>query len=177
MKNIIIPIALLLSLTQNIFSQDLIGEYFWVSHTKQSNEYKERLKEMNTFIQPGPTLIYKIYNIYVNLNEIECFDPSCPKESPVIRTVTTIDEGKLRFQNLFSKEIEWECDDSDYFIKPCTSNVTNKPFKLYLNPVEEKDIKHLKNYKDEFSIIKELRKYEISTDYDDIPIKMVISRP
>ncbi|MBK8395733.1 MAG: hypothetical protein IPL26_10920 [Leptospiraceae bacterium] len=51
--------------------------------------------------------------------------------------------------------------------------MVNVNFDLYLNPIEEKDIKHLKVYQDEFAIIKELRKYKISAEYDDIPEKNI----
>lgn len=169
-------LILFFSLSKQILANDLIGDYFWASYKKQSNDYKERLEEMNKLVQPSPILIYKINNIYVELNEIDCFDSSCSEESPIIKSFAVADAGKIRFQKIISKQNDWECDDSDYFIKHCNSNVVKVNFDLYLNPIEEKDIKHLKVYQDEFAIIKELRKYKISAEYDDIPVKTILTK-
>ena len=176
MINLFLFLILFFSLSKQILANDLIGEYFWASYKKQSSDYKERLEEMNKLAQPGPILIYKLNNIYVDLSEIDCFDPSCPAESPVVNSFAVADAGKLRFQKIISKQIAYECDDSDYFIKHCSSNVANVNFDLYLNSIEEKDIKHLKVYQDEFAIIKELSKYKISAEYDDIPVKTILTK-
>ena len=98
-------LILFFSLSKQILANDLIGEYFWASYKKQSSDYKERLEEMNKLAQPGPILIYKVNNIYVDLSEIDCFDPSCPAESPVVNSFAVADAGKLRFQKIISKQM------------------------------------------------------------------------
>ncbi len=174
MSKIFLILLLFFSTIFQISASDLVGEYFWVSYKKASNEYSERLEEMKK--EENPDIIYKINNVYVLLNSIDCFDPSCPPESDVIKAVADARGNQLLFKELLSENDFWDCDNGDYFIKHCSSKVADVNFDLYLNPVEEKDILQLRKYKNEFSIIQTLRTKDVIPQLDEIPMKKVVNK-